>query len=466
MRHDRNYRKYVLACLMAGLSLGPWIAEPTHAGTKPLEGTYPPIKAGKPYAGQTVRLAMQAGWTAFKQVLDRLSEFEEMTGIRVVVDSVPASDMQRKQLIEVSQSTGTYSLVAGNANEFRAFDKWTIPLTPYVNETWGDPEKFMGFLWPIHRDTLVGGQIHYVAFHANTQLGFYYKKPFTDPKNKASFKAKYGYDLEIPSSLSQVQDIANFFTGGGKYGFTANWGGGGPGYISWVDYYMKSTGTRLIDDGFNVTFSQGKNREVAIRVAAFQQDALHKAKFANPDTVTFNTGMVADYFMSGKAVMAYGWLTDYWPQMQRPEFRAEHGEVGAFPFPPLDPAIRAGGYVSWWNIGIPKDSKSPGAAWEFIKWLLNDKQQRPMATVGGQLPPIPEMAAKFANQGVIPRAQYDSFVAAKRLWITIPEQALELRSKGVELHSAMLANKISPEEFVDRFARETEGLIKQRGYKK
>ena len=36
---------------------------------------------------------------------------------------------------------------------------------------------------------------------------------FSDPKNKADFKAKYGYDLGVPVNWSAYQDIAAFFTG-------------------------------------------------------------------------------------------------------------------------------------------------------------------------------------------------------------------------------------------------------------
>ncbi len=42
---------------------------------------------------------------------------------------------------------------------------------------------------------------------------------FTDPKNKADFKAKYGYDLGVPVNWTAYQQIAEFFTGrdiGGK----------------------------------------------------------------------------------------------------------------------------------------------------------------------------------------------------------------------------------------------------------
>jgi len=43
--------------------------------------------------------------------------------------------------------------------------------------------------------------------------GFSYRKDwFEDPKEKAAFKKKYGYELGVPVSWSAYEDIANFFT--------------------------------------------------------------------------------------------------------------------------------------------------------------------------------------------------------------------------------------------------------------
>ena len=42
--------------------------------------------------------------------------------------------------------------------------------------------------------------------------GWAYRKDwFEDPKEKAAFKAKYGYDLGVPKDYKQLRDIAEFF---------------------------------------------------------------------------------------------------------------------------------------------------------------------------------------------------------------------------------------------------------------
>ena len=42
--------------------------------------------------------------------------------------------------------------------------------------------------------------------------GWAYRKDwFEDPKEKAAFKAKYHYDLDVPKDYTQLRDIAEFF---------------------------------------------------------------------------------------------------------------------------------------------------------------------------------------------------------------------------------------------------------------
>ncbi len=43
-------------------------------------------------------------------------------------------------------------------------------------------------------------------------IGWAYRKDwFEDPKEKEAFKAKYGYDLAVPTTYAQLRDIAEFF---------------------------------------------------------------------------------------------------------------------------------------------------------------------------------------------------------------------------------------------------------------
>jgi multiple sugar transport system substrate-binding protein len=438
---------------------------PAAAQTKPrVPGTFPPLLAGKPYAGTTIKVPSMKGWASFQPVIDRHAEFEALTGIRVELDLMPGTEIPTKQLLEVSQRTGAYDLVQQHALSFGSFFPWVEPLDDRIRETWGSVEQFEQWVFPAQAGVRgPDGRHYFIPFHANVQIGYYRRRLFEDPKEREAFRARHGYDLAPPRTIREIEQIAMFFTrpDRGLYGLTANWGFG-QGFGAFLDYYM-AAGQSWLDRSHHPSFNAGEGRALAIRIARWQVDAAHGKKFVNPDAVTFTTGQVSDYFISGAAAMAYGWLSDYWPLMQKPDTIARTGPVGTFRFPSFTGAD-AGGYASWWMMGITKDSRHPDAAWEYVKWVLNERQQRAMAAEGGQLPPIRRLAHRTAVHpgGVNPRALFDAFQQA-RIPVQVPQLSQAPLLRGRELHAALMARKITPEQFVDDLADVTEKTLEKAG---
>lgn len=458
-----SYQK-LLSSTVAAAVLGLTIIAPgVAAAAEFIEGTFPPLKAGKPYAGVTINVPTQKGWASFAPAVELTKDFEEMTGIKVQYDMIPGSDIPSKQLLAVSQSSGTYDIVTQHATSFGSFFRFLTPMTDRINETWGSVDKFEDWLFPAQKGVKNSdGQHYFVPFHANAQIGYYRKELFENAEEQAAFKAKYGYDLAPPTTIQQVKDIAAFFTRPDKnlYGLTTNWGGG-QGYAAFLGYYSDA-GFDLLGADHQPTMKTPEGRQAAIDVLNFMQGSIHKDKIVNPDSANFQTGQVSDFFLSGSSAMAYGWLSDYWSFMQQPENIKQVGPVGAFRFPSFAGEPK-GGYSSWWMMGIPKDAKNPDAAWEYIKWLLNEHPQIEMAA--GQLPPIKDLAYRTAVEpgGINPRALYDAFVQAK-ITTQVPELSQQPRTKGVELYTEVMANKITAEEFVDGYVAEIEKTLKAAGY--
>jgi multiple sugar transport system substrate-binding protein len=428
-----------------------------------ISGTFPPIKSGKPYAGQTINVPTMKGWASFAPAVEMTKVFEDMTGIKVQYDMMPGSEIPTKQLLAVSQKNGSYDIVTQNAGTFGSFFPYLQPLADRIASTWGSEDKFLAWVFPAEEGVRgKDGKEYYIPFHANAQIGYYRKQLFQDTKEQEAFKAKYGYELAPPTTIQQVADIATFFTrpDKGQYGLTANWGGE-QAYYAFLDYYY-AAGNEQLDAKFQPTMKSGKGREDAIKILAWMQDAIYKDKFVNPDSASFQTGQVSDYFLSGASAMAYGWLSDYWTFMQNPDNIKQVGPVGAFRFPSFT-GSSSGGYSSWWVMGIPKDAKNPDAAWEFIKWTLNEHPQVDMAA--GQLPPIRDLAYKTAVKpgGVNPPALYEAFAQA-HITTQVPEMSQQPFTKGIELLSLVMANKLSPAAFVDGYVAEVEKTLKHAGY--
>jgi multiple sugar transport system substrate-binding protein len=455
-------------CVVSGLMLASFLLAALAASSVALAeemipGTFPQIKAGKPYAGVTITVASMKGWGSFAPAVEMTPIFEEMTGIKVKYDMMPGSQIPSKQLLTLSQGGGTYDIITQHASSFGSFFDYLTPLDDRVDKVWGSVAKFEDWVFPAQKGVKGrDGKTYFIPFHANAQIGYYRKQLFEDPKEQAAFKKEYGYDLKVPTTIDQVRDIAIFFTRPDQslYGFTSNWGGG-QGFSAFLDYY-NATGHNQLDDNLKPTMKSGSGREAAIKILTWIQNALHGEKFTNPDSSTFQTGQVSDYFLSGASAMAFGWLSDYWAFMQKPENIKQVGPVGAFRFPSFTGAD-AGGYSSWWVKGIPKDAKHPEAAWEFIKWVLNEHPQIEMAA--GQLPPIRELAYQTAVKpgGINPPALYEAFSKA-RVTVQVPEMSQQPRTKGTQLFSQIIANKITPEQFIDQYVAVVEKTLKKAGY--
>ena len=134
--------KELLARTAAAAALGLSIMAPAMAADEFIEGTFPPLKAGKPYAGVTINVPTQKGWASFAPAVELTKNFEEMTGIKVQYDMIPGSDIPSKQLLAVSQASGTYDIVTQHATSFGSFFRFLTPMTDRINATWGSVDKF------------------------------------------------------------------------------------------------------------------------------------------------------------------------------------------------------------------------------------------------------------------------------------------------------------------------------------
>lgn len=456
-------RRSVLIASAAGLVSGVVFASSAIAQEQYIEGTFPAIKAGKPYAGVVLNVPNMKGWASFAPALELTGTFEEMTGITVEYDMIPGGEIQSKQLLALAQGQGSYDIITQHAGTFGSFFRFLQPIDVQIEETFGSNEAFMDWVFPAQKG-VVGpdGKQYWMPFHANAQIGYYRKELFDDPEEQENFKSVYGYALAPPETVDQISDVAEFFTRpeDGLWGLTANWGGD-QGFIAFVGYYSDA-GFDLLDENNEPTMKTPEGRAKAIEILDFMRGSIHRDKFVNPDSANFQTGQVSDFFLSGASAMGYGWLSDYWSFMQDPENIQQSGPVGSFRFPSFG-GKPMGGYSSWWVMGIPNESKQPEAAWEYIKWLLNESPQVEMAA--GQLPPIKELAYQTAVSpgGINPPALYDAFVEAK-ITFPLPELTQQPRTEGIELYTQLIADQITPEEFVDGYVEVIEKTLTKAGY--
>ncbi|GAP53612.1 extracellular solute-binding protein [Arthrobacter sp. Hiyo6] len=101
------------------------------------------------------------------------------------------------------------------------------------------------------------------------EIVLYRKDLFEDAKNKADFKAKYGYDLAAPKTWQQYQDISAFFTKDGMYGTDVK-GGVETEYLAHV---LQAGSPMVLDSNNNVVIDNAAHKQALDFYTSLVKDA-------------------------------------------------------------------------------------------------------------------------------------------------------------------------------------------------
>ncbi len=213
------------------------------------------------------------------------------------------------------------------------------------------------------------------------QLLYYRKDLFESEEEKAAFRAKYGYDLEVPKTWQQLRDVAEFFTRPPElYGLT--WSAG-KGNMAVQNYYNIAWSWGADCFAFGQGFPDPEdplrnmpicNSEIGVKALEF---FCSLKPFMPPGAAAYEWAEITADFTEGKAAMMFQW-SDFVRDVEDPAKSKVAGKVGYALMPgkpdaPVNnvPGIIPGeGYASLggWGLVMNKDSKNKEAAWKFIAW--------------------------------------------------------------------------------------------------
>ena len=138
------------------------------------------------------------------------SDFEKQTGIQAAVETVSRDLWPARAAREFTADKAEFDLVALNSS---AGDPVWVARGRSADLRKVLPLDLIDNILPKLREAATyNGKLVAVPQYWNTEMYFYRKDLFADPKNQAGFKAKYGYDLAPPTSWDQLADMTNFST--------------------------------------------------------------------------------------------------------------------------------------------------------------------------------------------------------------------------------------------------------------
>lgn len=323
-----------------------------------------------------------ATWGQATQELAK--EYEKETGVKVNIELVGRDVMYQKLALAIA-GQANYDLFNVDYNWIPEFASTNslLPLDDLIKKYNVDTSAYLPRAlaltqWNGKNGSFgEGGTIYGLPQTIHPHLLWYRADLFNDPKNKADFKAKYGYDLAPPKTMAQFKDAAEFFNGkvvdGQKiYGWAAQASKGFGNVHTWLSF-LYSNGADVID--WN-TMKSSLSTPQAIEATKTWVDLL---KYSPPGINDYTFAEVASDAAQGKLAMAIHWS---WSAFEVDDPKTSK-TVGKWEFVQLPAMKESVPHLAGWSIVIPKTSKNAEEAFKFMTWLENKQNDVKQALMGG-----------------------------------------------------------------------------------
>jgi len=305
--------------------------------------------------------------------------FEANHCVKVNVVNIDNSQLYNKQVIEMVGETGAYDVVTLETSEKAEFAQngFILPMTEYF----ADKKAQLDDVAP----TLAALTIQYkgdvwgLPYYTYTAGYIYRADLLEDPGEQAAFKAKYGYDLAVPTTWKQHRDIAEFFTR--KKGEKLK------GVPLEKDFYgiglMAGPFPEIQDEMSGVLWSQGSDwltDQGVVPVDAVEKamnDYLALLKFAPPAALTVTYDGVMNQMKDGQIAQTYSFFLDQWPNAAQTETLVPGAKMGVAQAPEKK------AYIGGFLLAVSASSAHPKEAMDFVAYIGGHDAQMEFAKAGG-----------------------------------------------------------------------------------
>lgn len=316
------------------------------------------------------------------------ARFRERTGADLKVQTMPWQEMGTKLIAAVQAGSGPDS---ARVNIFHLkmilTAKSLTNLDPYL-DAFLTPEARRDFVVDFTPATVVDGSKWSMQIEA-VPKALYIRRDWL---------AKAG--LKAPTTWAEFVEVGKAFTAPGRWGYMF---GASKTQLNQVETIFQpqihGRGGRIVDDAGRAVF----NDDVAAASYQFVADLVHKHRIAPPQVISMTYDDVTDAFKAGRVGIIQEGSHRY--QDIAKAVGPENLELARVPSD--DPAKPSPTVVTGWGMGIPRGSKNPEGAWEYIKEYVGPEAQEINARVAGTLP---------TRRSVLERPYFKSPEAAYMRW--------------------------------------------------
>ncbi len=309
------------------------------------------------YEGQTLTIPVMSG-DFEKAVSAVVPVFEQMSGAKVVIESIPGEQYTDKVQLDLN-NTHRYDVVLSPIAILHGFAiaGKVEPLEEMINTYAGESYNVDDFLPGLFNTYgYYDGKLVAIPYKPDVMLLFYRKDLFEDEAVKAAYQEKYSTELKVPETNEEMIQVAQFFTKSENQDSPVDYG-----YCA----MMLKGSTRLLffnRGGDDIDENLNPNMNNAEGVAAMNR-ILELQKSAPKEWVQMGWDEANQFFANGNAAMMEQW-PGLWLTCQA-DGSAVKDKVGVAVAPGKTPTL--GG----WGASIASESKNKELAWKFIEFMTS-----------------------------------------------------------------------------------------------
>ena len=323
----------------------------------------------KKYAGTSIKVyTSDSGQIKF--IKPKLSEFETLTGMKVELESADATSYRTNLPVQLTAKSSDFDVMATfpetDGMQFSA-NGWYEPLDKYISDTTlTSPEfDFQDFPAGVRNAMKVKGNTVGILWETQTDI-IYYRKDLLKSAGLAVPNTYDEWTKAIEAINNPSKEIYGVALRGSGYQMTTPFSAFLIAYCgSWVD----SNGKAAI------------NSKQALQ--AFEMYGRWGSKSGPPGIVTFDWQVPSQQFQQGK-VFAFLDINTFVPTLEDKDKSRVAGNIG-YAMVPEGPCGRAP-FIGGWGWGVNTFSKKKEAAWYFIQWAANKKNNLDMILAGWPSP--------------------------------------------------------------------------------
>jgi len=298
-------------------------------------------------------------------------EFEDKTGIMVIFDEVPVTQLGEKVLMDLATGSGAYDVIGIHEIWLSQYvmSGWLQSLDELIkNDKITDKELLAIDDFP---DSMIDGFkykgiLYGLPFYGEIHMLFY---------NKELFK-QAGLPDRAPKDYAELVKFARTIKEKtGKAGITLRGTADGRSILAvWQDFAFSNGWPGWFDENWQPLFHNPE----AIRAIEFYRDILRN--YGPKGVESFNWPEVQTTMQQGETGMIID-ASNFGPRMENPELSKVAGKLG-YGLMPVGEAKRSSNSLAY-GLYIPKESKHKEAAWKFIQWALSKDVMLRGALIGG-----------------------------------------------------------------------------------